>query len=192
MLPPLIHNWTKGQTKRRERRNVGASVPLCYTGCELLEVRAPGFQGQLSGDTGCELMLMKAAQACKQHGRMSLEYITIHNCLPRAGGLHMAQPQPQPPPSNQHTHASCGFLSPPGYLTGKADKRWNDSAKAQNNLVLVKWPKALHSAPFKPHTILWFFSSNSLFLSLHHNTPCTCALKIDTNCWKTAVTKWSS
>lgn len=66
--------------------------PPCYTSSELLEVRAPGFQGQLSGDTGCELMLMKAAQPCKQHGRMSLEYITIHNCLPRAGGVHMAQP----------------------------------------------------------------------------------------------------
>lgn len=36
---------------------------------------------------------MKAAQACKQHGRMSLEYITIHNCLPGAAGLQVAQLQ---------------------------------------------------------------------------------------------------
>lgn len=69
---------------------MGGSVSPCYTSCELLEVRALGFQGQLSGDAGCEPMLMKAAQSCKQHGRMSQEYITIHNCLPRAGGLHLA------------------------------------------------------------------------------------------------------
>jgi len=74
-----------------ERRSVEACVPLCYTSSELLEERAPGFQGQLSGDKGYELMVMKAAQSCKQHGRMSLEYITIHNCLPRARGLHVAQ-----------------------------------------------------------------------------------------------------
>lgn len=90
------YHWSINEQKRAdetERRRVGAVVPLCYTSlCELLEVRAPGFQGQLSGDTGCELMLMKAARPCKQHGRMSLEYITIHNCLPGAGGFHMAQP----------------------------------------------------------------------------------------------------
>ncbi len=51
-------------------------------------------------------MLMKAAQPCKQHGRMSLEYITIHNCLPRAGGVRMAQPWSTSLHTHTHTHTS--------------------------------------------------------------------------------------
>lgn len=89
VLLPVIHYWTKARPRREE---CGPTVPPCYASCELLEVRAPGFQGQLSGDMGYELMLMKAAQPCKQHEKMSLEYITIHNCLPRAGGVYMVQP----------------------------------------------------------------------------------------------------
>lgn len=101
--------------------SAGVSVPPCYAGCELLELRAPGFQGQLSGDTECELMLMKAARPCKQHGRMSLEYITIHNCLPRAGGLHMVQPCLIIPRANTHTNTRH-TLSQPTWTAHRSDR----------------------------------------------------------------------
>lgn len=114
MVPlPVIHYWTKARPRREE---CGPTVPPCYASCELLEVRAPGFQGQLSGDMGCELMLMKAAQPCKQHEKMSLEYITIHNCLPRAGGVYMVQPcHHNQMRTHAHTLTHSGSPGPPGY-----------------------------------------------------------------------------
>lgn len=117
----LIHNWTKGQAK--QRWEVWVCVPPCYTSCELLEVRAPGFQGQLSGDSGCELMLMKAAQACKQHERMSLntlQYITVSPGQDRRTWLSPDHPPTSYPQPHLPTHTSRGSLGPPEYPTSQS------------------------------------------------------------------------
>lgn len=134
---PLIHNWTKGQGKQREVQ-APLSLPRC-TSCELLEVRAPGFQGQLSGYTGCELMLMKAAQPCKQHERMSLEYITIHNCLPRRGAHGSAL-------THHHLRRTHCDSSQPTWMAhrpepAEEDKCWNDGGTTHNRAILPKMAK---------------------------------------------------
>ena len=150
-------------------------------------------------------MLMKAAQPCKQHGRMSLEYITIHNCLPRAGGVHMAQPwspTPQHTQASKHTHthththtALSAHLDTPQAGAAKRRQvlrwRWRD---IQLGCLSKTFWNIKKSAPehwkliFQIHNTLYLsaFQRNFLFFLLLQNTAHTCLerLKIDTKCWE--------